>query len=180
MNFLKHPFTCLLLITLTLSITPTYADPKPTTNDLVRTTCKQTADPTICETALRADPRSSKADTQGLILIMIDTVKTRFTDSLRYVEGMAQRTHDPAMTKALKECIHLYQLVLNTNVALAVTAVNEGDPKFGEQAMTDSGNEAEACRSAFPEGKVPGPMTGRTSELHGVSNVAASMIKILE
>ncbi|KAL9228538.1 hypothetical protein vseg_004107 [Gypsophila vaccaria] len=177
---LNHLLTLLLLVTLTLSIMPTYVEPKTTTNDLVRTTCKQTADPNICEAALRSDPRSSKADTEGLIMIMIDTVKTRFSDSLKYIEGMARKTRDPAMLKALKECTEVYQLVVSTNVGVAVNAVRQGDPKFGEQAMVDAGNEAEACRLAFPEGKVPGPLVGRTQALHGVSNVAASMIRILE
>ncbi|KAK9726946.1 hypothetical protein RND81_05G247600 [Saponaria officinalis] len=178
MKMLNYPLTLFLLVT--VSVMPAYVQSKTTTNDLVRTTCKQTADPSICEAALRSDPRSSKADTEGLILIMIDTVKARFSDSLRYIEGMARKTRDPAMIKALKECAHLYQLVVNTNVGVAVNAVRLGDPKFGEEAMLDSGNEAEACRLAFPEGKVPGPVTGQTQALHGVSNVAASMIKILE
>ncbi|XP_010685378.2 cell wall / vacuolar inhibitor of fructosidase 1 [Beta vulgaris subsp. vulgaris] len=176
------PHLHLLFITLlTLSTTSTLAYSRKTTNDLVTTTCKQTPDPILCEASLRSDSRSSKAaDSEGLILIMIDVVKTRFSDSFRYVEDLTRKTHDPAVIRALQECKQLYRVVLDVSVGLAVRAVKQGDPKFGEQAMVDAGNEAEGCRMAFPEGKVPGRIVGRTRMLHGVSNVAASMIKSLE
>lgn len=152
-----------------------------TTNDLVATTCKPTPDPVLCEAALRADPRSSKAaDNEGLILIMIDVVKTRFSESVHYMEDLTRKTHDPKTIRALHTCMRVYRVVVDISVDLAVRAVKQGVPKFGEQAMVDAGNEAEACRVAFPEGKVPGGLVDRTRLLHGVSNVAASMIKTLE
>ncbi|XP_021716470.1 cell wall / vacuolar inhibitor of fructosidase 1-like [Chenopodium quinoa] len=177
MKTLSNP---LLFFLLFITLVHAYSHHK-TTNDLVTTTCKQTPDPVLCEAELRSDPRSSKAaDTQSLILIMIDDVKTRFSDSLQYVEELARKTHDPDTIRALKQCIRLYRVVLDTSIDLAVRAVKQGNPKFGEQAMVDAGNEAEACRMAFPEDKVPGPIPGQTRMLHGVSNVAASMIKDLE
>ncbi|KNA18310.1 hypothetical protein SOVF_072060 [Spinacia oleracea] len=172
----------LLFINLTLSATPTFTHPyHKITNDLVTITCKQTPDPTLCEAELRADPRSSKAaDTESLILIMIDDVKTRFMDSLQYVQYLNRKTHDPDTIRALHECIWVYGVVLDTSIDLAVRAVKQGNPKFGEQAMVDAGNEAEACRRGFPEDKVPARITVQTPKLHGVSNVAASLIRTME
>lgn len=171
----------LLLTSLALSTTFTVASYDKSTNDLVTTTCKQTPDPLLCEAELRTDPRSSKAtDTTSLILIMIDIVKTRFSGSLRYVEDLSRKTHDPDIIRGLQECTRVFRVVLDVSIDLANRAVKQGNPKFGEQAMVDAGTEAEACRMAFPEPKVPGPITGQTRILHGVSNVAASMIKILE
>lgn len=150
-------------------------------SDLVSSTCSQTSDPSMCEDVLRADPRTSEvSDPEELILIMIDTVKSRFTDSLRYALDLTRKTRDPEVIRALKDCIRVYRVVLDANVVVATNAVRQGDPKFGEQAMLDSANEAEACRSAFPEEKVPAELPGRTRVLHRVSNVAASLIKTLE
>ncbi|CAO2840210.1 unnamed protein product [Amaranthus hypochondriacus] len=179
-----NPLPFFLFFTITsLALLPplTLANSPRTTNNLVTITCKQTPDPALCRSALGSDPRSSKAtDTQSLILIMVDVVKTRFSDSLRYVEDLTRKTHDRVTIKGLQQCIQLYRVVLDTSIDLANRAVQQGDPKFGEEAMVDAGNEAEACRIGFPEGKVPGQITGRTQMLHGVSNVAASMIKTLE
>ncbi|KAL2899583.1 Cell wall / vacuolar inhibitor of fructosidase 1 [Bienertia sinuspersici] len=173
-------FTTLVLFLCT-TLTHAYSYSIVTEEDIVTTTCKQTPDPKLCESALRSDPRSSTTkDNQGLILIMIDVVKNRFSESLGYVEDLTRKTHDPDMKRALSKCIRVYRVVVDTSVDLAVRAVKQGVPKFGEQAMTDAGNEAEACWMAFPEGKAPGRIVDRTPMLHGVSNVAASMIKALE
>lgn len=111
---------------------------------------------------------------------MIDVVKSRFLDSLRVAEDLTRKTRDPGTGRALKDCIRVYRVVLDYNVGVAKNAVKQGDPKFGEQAMVDSGNEAEACASGFPGRKVPAQLAGRTRTLHDVSNVAASLIKTME
>ncbi|KAJ8442927.1 hypothetical protein Cgig2_022293 [Carnegiea gigantea] len=176
------PLLLLLLLLLQLcTSTSILLRAATTTSDLVSSTCNQTPDPNMCEAMLRADPRTSEvSEPEELILIMIDAVKSRFTDSLRYALDLTRKTRDPEVIRALKDCIRVYRVVLDANVVVATSAVRQGDPKFGEQAMLDSANEAEACRSAFPEDKVPAELPGRTRVLHRVSNVAASLIKTLE
>ena len=170
-----------LLLLFLSTTTSTLLQAVTTNSDLVTRTCSQTPDPNMCESMLRADPRTpGVSDPEELILIMIDAVKSRFTDSLRYAQDLTRKTRDPQVGRALQECIQFYRVVLDDNVVVATNAVKQGDPKFGEQAMLDSANEAEACRSGFPEGKVPAELPGRTRLLHGVSNVAASLIKTLE
>ncbi|GAB4842551.1 hypothetical protein Ancab_012527 [Ancistrocladus abbreviatus] len=88
-------------------------------SDLIHVLCQATPNQHLCESSLRSDPRSSTTDAKGLILIMVDVVKSKCSDSLR--------------------------VVFEANVGVAVNAVNLGDPKFGEQAMIDSANEAKAC-----------------------------------
>lgn len=177
------PFILLFVTLILCIIKPTHLQARKitTTNDLVTSTCIHTPDPKTCETELRSDPRSSAAkDTETLTLIMIDAVKTRFSDSVRVAEDLTRKTHDPAMIRALKDCVRVYRVVLDYNVVTATNAVKQGDPKFGEQAMVDSGNEVEACRSGFPGGKVPDQLAGRSRVLRGVSDVAASLIKTME
>lgn len=120
------------------------------------------------------------ADTEGLTLIMIDVVKSRFADSLWVAQDLTRITHEQGTIRALKECIRVYQVVLDYNVVEAMNAVKRGNPKFGEQAMLDSGDEVEACKTGFPGGNVPAQLAGQTRTLHGVSDVAASLIKTLE
>lgn len=43
--------------------------------NIVDKTCKQTPDYTLCLSLLRSDPRSSSADTVGLVLILVDKIK---------------------------------------------------------------------------------------------------------
>ena len=170
----------LFIVTTTIAI----ANSQTTTNNLVTATCKQTPDPVLCQAALGSDPRISKAnDAEALTLIMLDVAKNRFLKSLRYVEDDLTRnrkTHDPAETRALQECIRVYRVVVDTLIDVAERAIKEGDPKFGEEAMVDAGNEAQACKMAFPKRKVLRWITGRTWILHQLSNVTASLIKTLE
>ena len=175
-----NPLLRLLILfnILTLSI-PIYS--RTTTTDLITATCNQTPDPNLCQAVLGSDPRSSETETiEGLILIMVDVVKTGFSDSLQYVKELSKKARDPDIIPALQECIWVYKVVVETSVELAVKAVKQGVPKFGEKAMADAGMEAQLCMMGFPEGKVPGRIMGWTRMLQGVCNVAASMIKILE
>ncbi|GMH22046.1 hypothetical protein Nepgr_023889 [Nepenthes gracilis] len=172
---LKNSLTALFFISALLFISM-----DAEADDLIRTTCRRTPDRRICESSLRSDPRSATAATaEALIPIMIDVVRSEFTASLAHVNALIKQARDPGMARALRECAWLYKVVLEDNVVVAVKAVKLGDPKFGEEAMIDSGNEAEACERTF-SGRLRSPVTERTKYLHGVCNVAAALVKIME
>ncbi|GAB4842552.1 hypothetical protein Ancab_012528 [Ancistrocladus abbreviatus] len=148
-------------------------------SDLIHVLCQGTPNQHLCESSLRSDPRSSTTDAKGLILIAVDVVKSKFSDSLRFMNELAKQARQPEIVRPLKECARLFRVVLEANVGVAVNAVNLGDPKFGEQAMIDSANEAKACERQF-SGRFRSPLTERTNYLDGISNVAAALIKTLE
>ncbi|GAB4842553.1 hypothetical protein Ancab_012529 [Ancistrocladus abbreviatus] len=170
-NFLPLFFICVALTAISANV---HAH-----DDLVHVLCQGTPNQHLCESSLRSDPRSSTADAEGLILIMVDVVRSKFADSLRYVNELTKEARQPEIVRALKECAWYFRVVLEANVGVAVNAVNLGDPKFGEQAMIDSANEAMACERQF-SGKFRSPLTERTNYLEGISYVAAALVKILE
>ncbi|GAB2269214.1 hypothetical protein Dimus_004183 [Dionaea muscipula] len=154
-------------------------------DDLIRESCQRTPDPQTCESCLRSDPRCSTADSGGLALIMVDVVKSKFTDSLGYVNQLVKQQQtgsqqQPALLEALRQCASHYKVVLDDNVPVAHNAVDEGDPKFGEQAMTDSGIEVDACESGFSDKKLASPLTEKNKYLQGISSVAAVLFHLLE
>ncbi|KAL8139799.1 hypothetical protein V2J09_005820 [Rumex salicifolius] len=181
---MQSKYRLIFLLSLALLSTSYFASA-----DLIESTCRNTPNSQICESSLRSDPRSPAADTEGLIRIMIDVVRSKFSDSLAYVNRMMKESPPPARARALRECVRRFKVVLNANVIVAESAVNLGDPKFGEGAMLDSAVEAHACERAFVgsggddvdgAGRDKSTLIERTRFLHGLSNVAASMIRILE
>jgi len=181
-----NPLSFLLLF-MTLAIVPcirpTHVQAyNPTADDFISSMCSKTPDQNLCETAIRSDPRSSQAtDPTSLSLLIIDIVKSRFSDAVKFDQDLSQKTQDPDVVQGLKKCISLYEdVVINSQVKSAIYAVKAGNPKFGEEAMTDAGNTADFCQSEFPTGKIPPELPGQTQSLHGISNVAAAIIKTLE
>ncbi|KAJ8422006.1 hypothetical protein Cgig2_017226 [Carnegiea gigantea] len=153
----------------------------PIANNFIGSMCTQTPDPKLRETVIRSDPRSSRVkDPKSLALLMIDIVKSRFSDSVKCAKDMTMKTHDLDVIWALKKCVWMYQdVVINHLVKTTIYAVEMGDLKFGEEAMTGSGNTADGCQSEFPVGKIPPELPSRTQTLHGICNVVAAIIKTL-
>ncbi|KAL9232211.1 hypothetical protein vseg_007347 [Gypsophila vaccaria] len=179
--FPKHPIYFLLILFTTLIILPithTNAREHPKIinnahNDLITAMCQKTPYPSTCETNLRADPRSTKADSTNLILIFLDVIKSRFSDSLVHAKDMSKSTTDPKMIRALTECVSEYSVVANDNVKTAIYAVKTGNPKFALQAMDDARIEADACKNGF-DGNVPPYFGDRTRELDEISAIAST------
>ncbi|KAK9668522.1 hypothetical protein RND81_13G066500 [Saponaria officinalis] len=147
-------------------------------NDLITTMCQKTPYPSSCETRLRSDPRSSTADSKSLILIMIDVIKSRFSDSFIHARDMSKSTTDPKMSRALKECMACYSAVTDADVKSAIYFVQTGDPKFALQAMYDAGIEADSCQREF-QGDVPPFFVDRTRELKEISAIAAALVQTM-
>ncbi|KAK9667784.1 hypothetical protein RND81_13G010900 [Saponaria officinalis] len=187
-SFSNYPIVCFILffITLILPMSCTHShenysqasNASSNSNDLITTMCQKTPYPSSCETHLRSDPRSSKADPKSLILIMIDVIKSRFSDSLTHARDMSKSTTDPKMTRALKECISCYTAVTDADVKTAIYSVQTGNPKFALDAMVDAGNEADSCQSEF-QGDVPPFFVDRTRELKEISAIAAALVQTL-
>ncbi|KAK7400867.1 hypothetical protein VNO78_12175 [Psophocarpus tetragonolobus] len=141
---------------------------------LIYQTCKNTPIPDLCLQLLKADPRSPSADITGLALIIVDVIKARANDALVKINQLLKGGGDK---KALDNCAANYKIgILEADIPMAVKALTLGDPKFAENAASDSAVEAIDCEKGF-NGK--SPLTRVNNGIRDVANVARAIIRNL-
>ncbi|CAM8922412.1 unnamed protein product [Rhodiola kirilowii] len=145
---------------------------------LITTTCTQTPYKQLCVSSLKSDNRSSRADTAGLALILVDKISTKTKLAIKIVTQRVKSTKDPKVVEALKQCSGLYNAVMVADVPMATEALTKGDPKFAEQGAVDASNEVESCEAGFPKGT--SPVSGLNREIGQLAAVVASITKQLE
>ncbi|KAI3462377.1 hypothetical protein Pfo_019040 [Paulownia fortunei] len=78
-------------------------------SDLIQKTCKNTKYYDLCVSSLKSDPSSLKADTKGLVLIMVRVGMANATATNSYLSSqMLSVTNDTLMKKVMKECAEKY------------------------------------------------------------------------
>ncbi|KAL2341638.1 hypothetical protein Fmac_009578 [Flemingia macrophylla] len=128
-----------------------YRVSKPNDVNLIKETCKKTPNPNLCVKLLEADPRGSTTDVTGLALILVYVIKVRANEALTKINKLIKRGGDK---KALSSCADKYKTILVADVPQASQALQFGNPKFAEDATSDSVVEATSCEDSF-NGKSP-------------------------
>ncbi|KAK7400692.1 hypothetical protein VNO78_11958 [Psophocarpus tetragonolobus] len=141
---------------------------------LIEQTCKNTPLPNLCLQLLKPDPRSPSADVRGLALIIVDVLKARSKEGANKVNQLLKSGGGDI--KVLNFCAEVYKLLLTANVPVAINALELGDPKFAENAVSDAALEVMNCEDDF-HGK--SPLTKENTGTHDVSNVARAIIRNL-
>ena len=145
--------------------------------DLVDDTCKQTPNKDLCESTLRADPRSSTADVAGLAIIVVDTIKGKATDTVAQINTLLGSNPDPKTKNGLDSCLKKYSnAILNGDIPSALEGLQKNNPKFAEQGMNDAANEANSCEGSFAGAS---PISSFNKTVTDLSNVASAIIKLL-
>ncbi|XP_028053959.1 pectinesterase inhibitor-like [Camellia sinensis] len=80
--------------------------------DLIADTCKKSENPDLCNSTLRSDPRSAKADAKGLARIMIEAALTKASTTFNQVKKLLSKTTEPVLKGCLTICTD-YLLVYN-------------------------------------------------------------------
>ncbi|KAJ8749392.1 hypothetical protein K2173_018883 [Erythroxylum novogranatense] len=139
---------------------------------LIEQTCKNTPFYTDCVSYLESKPGSSRADVQGLGVIMVGIVKDKATETLNLINQELKRT--PGLKAPLSSCAQAYKNgILAADVPEATEAMEKGNPKFAENGMNDSANETESCEEGF-QGK-PSPVIASNKVVHVTSAIAAAI-----
>ncbi|EEF43122.1 cell wall / vacuolar inhibitor of fructosidase 1 [Ricinus communis] len=141
---------------------------------LISNICKQTPNYNLCVTSLNSDPRSAKADTTGLALIMVDIIKARATASLNFIRHQYHKS--PRLKKQLTSCAHGYDAILTLDIPEAYEALQKGVPKFAQDAANDAAVEANSCEGGFHGNS---PMKKLNVLVHDTSAVASAVIRLL-
>ncbi|XVE87251.1 hypothetical protein DITRI_Ditri18aG0101500 [Diplodiscus trichospermus] len=146
--------------------------------NLIEKTCRQTPFYDLCIWSLKSNPESRDADVKKLAEIMVDSLKTKATETLDLIDELLQDglALDPAMQKALTSCAERYNVIIKGDVPEIIEAIKTGNYKFAERGTNDAAVEANSCEMEFPD---KSPLTDMNKLVHDVSVVAASIVKII-
>ena len=100
---------------------------------------------------------------------MVDKVGGIATDTRNKVDELLKNSPGD---QALKNCVDKYNVVLQTNVPQASTAINQGNPNMAAQLMNDVGAKADSCETGFPSRS---PVIDMNKSVLDMAAVAAAM-----
>ncbi|CAN0860672.1 Cell wall / vacuolar inhibitor of fructosidase 1 [Linum grandiflorum] len=164
----------LVVIFLSHNISLTAAD-----KDFIVGTCKNTPFFKVCVSALLADPRGLKAnDVTSLALVLIDSVQAK--GLVIYNEIKKLQATNPELKKLLKQCADDYDVVVHEDHDEAVEAVSDGDPKFGEDAISNVQGHSETCEDSLKNYSKKSPLIQLNSAVYEIAGVTRAVIRMLE
>ncbi|XP_027339316.1 cell wall / vacuolar inhibitor of fructosidase 1-like [Abrus precatorius] len=172
MKHISLIFSIIVVATISMPITHCRVL-KPDDVKLIEDTCKQTPNPNLCVQLLKADPRSSGADIEGLALILVDVIKGKANEALNKINQLLKGKVEK---NALISCAGKYKAILEADVPQATEALKTGNPKFAEDAASDSAVEATSCEKGF-SGK--SPLTNENNGMNDVANVTRAVVRLL-
>ncbi|CAJ1940800.1 unnamed protein product [Sphenostylis stenocarpa] len=144
--------------------------------NLIEETCEQTPHRDLCIQYLSSDPRSTDADVTGLALIMVKVIKTKANKALDKIHQLLQESPEPGQKEALSSCADRYKAILEADVAVAIAALQKGNPKFAEDGANDAAIEATSCENSF-SGK--SPLTNENNAMHDVAATTGAIVRQL-
>ncbi|RDX64167.1 Cell wall / vacuolar inhibitor of fructosidase 1, partial [Mucuna pruriens] len=147
---------------------------QPNNAELIERTCKQTPNPNLCVKLLESDPRGRNADLKDLALIIVDVIATKAKVTLNKIEQL--RHGRGGEKEAIDSCSDKYRAILEGDVVQATQALERGNPKFAESALTDSAVEATSCEHRFKQNS---PLTTENNYVRDVANVATAIVRQL-
>ena len=83
---------------------------------------------------------------------------------------------DPKEEEALKYCDEQYKDAINT-IPVIENGISLGDPKYAEEGVISTQNEAQDCEGEFSKGT--SPLTNENQKMIDLSVVTEAIIKIL-
>ncbi|CAN1813603.1 Cell wall / vacuolar inhibitor of fructosidase 1 [Linum perenne] len=164
------------LLLLAVLITSSFAD-----KQFITTTCQRTPNFKVCVSAALSNPGGLKASNdKELALVLIDVVQAKAT--VAYNEITKLLASKPDLKEPLNKCSGDYLFVIHDDHDDAVKAVNDGNPKFGEDAIADAAIMPTNCKDAFKKYKkaFPGELTQPGNDVEETANVARALIRMLE
>ncbi|KAM7466527.1 hypothetical protein LguiB_014089 [Lonicera macranthoides] len=148
-------------------------------DDLVEQVCKTTMDPSLCESTLRSNPRSSSSDVKGLAHIMLEVSLSKGSDNFAQVKKLVGNATDPIAKQCLDVCVTEYDLLIDdVNEAIHYLESNSFKEANGHAGW--AADEAETCEDCFIELKHPSPLTDRNNLFVHLGRVSRDIIYLLQ
>ncbi|KAL2325322.1 hypothetical protein Fmac_024380 [Flemingia macrophylla] len=141
--------------------------------NFIKQTCQKTPNPNLCIQLIEANPRGHTADVLGLALILVDVIKARANEVSNIINKLIK---EGGNKEALSSCANKYKAILVADVSQATQALQFGNPKFGEDATSDSAVEVTSCEEGFGE---KSPLTLENNSMRDVANVTRAIIRLL-
>ncbi|XP_030532822.2 putative invertase inhibitor [Rhodamnia argentea] len=139
-----------IFLTLALSI-----NAQTSSSDLISQVCEHAPRKGFCQSALRSDPRSEKADTAGLAAVALRLAASNATDNAAFIGRMLGGgaggdggSLDPAVEQCLSDCADQYADAveqMEASIAAASTGDYDGLRPWVKAAIAD----AESCEEGF-------------------------------
>ncbi|THG18100.1 cell wall / vacuolar inhibitor of fructosidase 1-like [Camellia sinensis] len=147
--------------------------------DLIADTCKKSEFPDLCNSTLRSDPRSAKADAKGLALIMLEVALTKASTTFNQVKKLLSKTTEPVLKECLSLCAHLYESIIQ-EIPKAIQNVGSNNNEAihqGDLAITD----ADTCEGIFNEepNKRKSPFTANNIAVQHLVGIAEDILASL-
>ncbi|CAI9112770.1 OLC1v1013262C1 [Oldenlandia corymbosa var. corymbosa] len=134
--------------------------------DLVDDVCSQTViDPNYCKTALRSDPRTSKANLPTLAQVAIDLARSNTKSTITLVKSIEKKVTDRRLKGIYDTCLENYSDT-SDNLDGCVTALKAKDyPTLNIRASAALDGPS-TCDEGFTEAKLSEPGQLKTSSRH--------------
>ncbi|KAL7263834.1 hypothetical protein ACSBR1_001899 [Camellia fascicularis] len=147
--------------------------------DLIADTCKKSEYPDLCNSTLRSDPRSAKADAKGLAHIMLEVALTKASTTFNQVKNLLSKTTVPVLKRCLTICADMYDSIVE-EIPKAIQNVGSDNNEAIHQsdlALTD----ADTCEGIFSDGpnKRKSPLTANNNAVQHLVAIAEDILASL-
>ncbi|KAL7175367.1 hypothetical protein ACSBR2_029048 [Camellia fascicularis] len=147
--------------------------------DLIADTCKKSEYPDLCNSTLRSDPRSAKADATGLARIMLEAALIKASTTFNQVKKLLSKTTEPVLKQCLTDCTDLYESIVE-EIPKAIQNVGSDNNEAihqGDLAITD----ADTCDFIFSDGpnKRKSPFTANSTAVQNLVAIAEHILASL-
>ncbi|KAI8004665.1 Pectinesterase inhibitor [Camellia lanceoleosa] len=144
--------------------------------DLIADTCKKSEYPDLCNSTLRSDPRSAKADAKGLTRIMLEVALTKASTTFNQVKNLLSKTTEPVLKRCLAICADMYDSIVE-EIPKAIQNVGLDNNEANHQAdlaLTD----VDTCESIFSEepNKRKSPLTANNNAVRHLVAIAEDIL----
>lgn len=146
--------------------------------NLIERTCQQTPYVQVCYTCLASAPQTFKADAKGLALIAVHKLNDSATSVIAYIKQLYRGTRDLSVKTALQGCDEGYNTVVNVLLPEALEALTNGNIKFANDGISNTGREAVKCQNYFNNLRSK-PLSGSNKYVYELSEVVLSIVKPL-
>ncbi|KAL5565250.1 hypothetical protein UlMin_028414 [Ulmus minor] len=142
------------------------------TADLITTACGTALDKKFCESSLRSQPESKKADLNGLARIALNLASTNGNKVQNQVSQLLKKESDKNRKAALRDCVENYQSALEQikNSATALASKRYSDVNTWVSAAMSAGA---SCEEGFKSGQ--SPLTKSNSEFGSYCGTALAV-----
>ncbi|MED6145642.1 hypothetical protein PIB30_027209 [Stylosanthes scabra] len=150
---MEHFSLNILLCTIVLasiSIEPCHSNDR-----LIRETCSKTPNPSLCVSYIKADPKSNNVnDVPGLGIIMAQIFQLKGRDARDILFLILSTGRRPDIQAQLKACLGSYDIVINSDMPVAINGFKVGKPRWAEAMANSAVIRVSDCERSF-NGKSP-------------------------